>query len=157
MALPLPTIAPLLVRRDRDPAQPRPTALPKRNLAAVLQARCEDCLTTTVTQTYYVDESGQSTTCTTTQTAYHTNTLSPSQSAPTPTPTLQYQTVFHTLTSTIAAAVATATATIPTTTSVPVQPVDYPRPSQAASCQCEQDWVKAFIGGLPKGAKDVMA
>lgn len=105
-----------------------------------------------MTLTHYVDEYGQSTTCTTTefQTAFQTNTV-----PPLPTPTLpvdgQWATIYHTQTSTINAA---------------ASPTPYPRPHggivwsdthEGAACQCELDWVKVFLGGLPLGVPEVIA
>lgn len=158
MPIPLPTPAPSLRRRlvEAAVAQPLPTLLPRWGPAGANLApspRCEDCYTTTLTKTYYVDESGQSTTCTSTeyQTTYQTNTIAPQ---PTPTSTSQYETVYHTKTSTI----------LSSPTAIPNPPAQgesgwppYSQQPLGSSCQCEHDWVKTFLGGIPHGAKEVMA
>lgn len=139
-------------------ALPRPTpALQRRDTH--LAARCENCQTTTLTKTYYVDVYGQSTTCTTTQyqTTYETNSLAAAPQ-PTPTSSLSYSTVYHTLTSTIAAAASTALPASPTSQDTGWTSPPYKQEQgQASSCHCDVEWVKTFLGGIPHGAAEVMA
>lgn len=174
MAFPLPTP----VARKRDVPGPLPTLAPLYQPAALLP-RCEDCLTTTVTRTYYVDEYGQSTTCTTTQyqTDYQTIITSPT-AAPQPTtlPTPTVQTVYHTMTSTIQSSGSGSGSgsgsnsesssgsdwSSPAPSSGPATWPGWQQSSgsgaqQAGLCSCGQQWTRIFLGGIPHGAAEVMA
>lgn len=154
MVIPTPTAA---YNRRRDIPGPLPTHLPRQQAIAAaavrLAARCEDCLTKTITRTYYVDEQGHSTTCTTTeyQTSYQTFTTAP-QPTPIPVPNPSpVETVYHTMTSTISST--------PTTSSTWWSPSTQQGDSSSGSgfCACGQQWAAIFLGGIPHGAAEIMA
>lgn len=108
---------------------------------------CKSCDTVTVWSTYYVNEQGQSTTCTTTE--YDTTTLTnqPQTLVPTQTYITQYQTLTSTLYSS-ATPSPTSTPPIIGAQSVLVQ---------GQSCDCEKAWLRFLLGGVPHGVGEVIA
>ncbi|PWN94083.1 hypothetical protein FA10DRAFT_277730 [Acaromyces ingoldii] len=126
-----------------------------------------DCLTTTVYETQYYDEHGRTTTCLTTATE---TTWQPARPPATPAPgqpattTVNVQTVTMTQTSIIkegSQMSPTAAAPMPSPSPhPPTSPTAQP-PAQSTKsydlCDCERQWVKLFLGGLPHGAGEVFA